>query len=136
MLTRYPRSSLWLKRQQGACSRRQFLGGALRRRRGGTAVGNHRTCRYDEDAERLTLRTTAMGIPAHIRLPLDLGSRFMDATWNGQPVSARIEKGMDSDFIHIDHRLDGGTLTVQLAPHPQKGKGTTPVVSPENKALS
>ena len=30
--------------------------------------------RYDEDAEKLTLRTTAMSIPAHIRLPLDLGT--------------------------------------------------------------
>ena len=38
---------------------------------------------------------------------------------------------MDSDFIHIDHLLDGGTLTAQLAPHPQKGKGTTPAISPE-----
>ena len=85
--------------------------------------------RYDENAERLTLRTTAMGIPAHIRLPLDLGARFRSAAWDGQPVEARIEKGMDSDFIHIDHRLDGGTLTVQLAPHPQKGKGTTPEIS-------
>ena len=86
---------------------------------------------YDEDAETLTLRTTAMGIPAHIRLPLDLGARFRSAAWNGKPVKARIEKGMDSDFIHMDHCLDGGTLTVRLAPHPQKGKGGTTYVTPE-----
>jgi hypothetical protein len=86
--------------------------------------------RYDEDAEKLTLRTTAMNIPAHIRLPLDLGARFRSAAWDGRPIAARVEGGMDSDFLHLDHRLDGGTLTVQLAPHPQKGQGTTPEISP------
>jgi hypothetical protein len=71
-----------------------------------------------------------MNIPAHIRLPLDLGARFRSAAWDGRPIEARLEKGMDSDFLRIDHRLDGGTLIVQLAPHPQKGKGTTPEISP------
>lgn len=87
--------------------------------------------RYDEDVEMLTLRATAAGIPAHIRLPLDLGARFKSAAWNGKPLKARIEHGLDSDFIHVDHRLDGGTLVIRLAPHPQKGKGTTPEVKPE-----
>jgi hypothetical protein len=86
--------------------------------------------RYDEDAERLTLRTNALGIPAHIRLPLDLGARFRSATWNGKPVHARIEPGIDSDFVHTSHKLDGGTLVVQLAPHPQKGHGSTTEIRP------
>ncbi len=86
--------------------------------------------RYDEDKEMLTLRTSNLGIPAHIRLPLDLGARFRSAAWNGKPVKARMEKGMDTDFVHVDHRLDGGTLTVKLAPHPQKGKGGTPMIDP------
>lgn len=86
--------------------------------------------RYDEPAETLTLRTSAVGIPAHIRLPLDLGDRFNNATWGGRPVKTRIEKGMDSDFILVDHVLDGSEFKVKLTPHPQQGKGTV-AVNPE-----
>jgi len=86
------------------------------------------TVRYDENTEKLTLRTTSAGIPGHIRLPLDLSSRFKSAVWDGKPVKVRFEKGMDSDFVHVNHQLDGGTLTVQLAPHPQKGKSTPEII--------
>lgn len=93
------------------------------------------TLRYDEDAEILTMRTNPLGIQAHIRLPLDLGSRFKRALWNGNPVEARVEQGIDSDFVHVDHRLDGGELRIELAPHPQKNQGTTPAVVPERSTL-
>ena len=86
--------------------------------------------RYDEDTEILRLKTNNVGIVAHIRLPLDLGSRFKRASWNGEDLQSRLEKGMDSDFIHVDHVLDGGELKVELSPHPQKGKGGTPCVDP------
>ena len=90
----------------------------------------HLKVRYDEDTERLSLKTNQAGITAHIRLPLDLGARFLRATWNGKPVKARVEKGLDSDFIYVDHKLDGGELLIRLKPHPQKGKGTTPEINP------
>ncbi len=47
-----------------------------------------------------------------------------------QAALDRLEKGMDSDFLHVDHLLDGGQLRIELAPHPQKGKGTTPLIDP------
>lgn len=87
--------------------------------------------RYDEEAERLTLRTSKVGIPAHIRLPLDLGARFKCADWEGTPVDASVENGMDGDFVHVDHVLDGGMLTLSLLPHPGKGKGGTREVRPK-----
>lgn len=87
--------------------------------------------RYDEAAEILTLRTSAIAIPAHIRLPLDLGSRFKRAFWGDQPITGSIEHGMDSDFLHVEHRLDGETLRIELNSHPQKGHGTTPQIHPE-----
>jgi len=89
------------------------------------------TVRYDEEAETLTLQTNAVGVPAHIRLPLDLASRFKGAAWDGEPVDVRVEQGMDCAFLHVDHALDGGALEVQLDPHPQKGQGTTPAVLPK-----
>lgn len=85
--------------------------------------------RYDEGAERVTVHTNAVGVPAHFRLPLDVASRFTSASWDGLPLDVRVEQGMDSAFIYADHVLDGGTLQIQLAPHPGKGKGTTPTVS-------
>lgn len=88
--------------------------------------------RYDEESEQLRLRTGALGMLAHIRLPLDLGSRFRQATWNGQPAPASVTQGLDSAFIHVEHVLDGGELLVQLDPHPQKGKGSTPSIKPKN----
>ncbi|HEY3418751.1 MAG TPA: hypothetical protein VGM23_17895, partial [Armatimonadota bacterium] len=84
--------------------------------------------RYDENAEQITVHTNAVGIPAHFRLPLDVAARFNSAAWNGTPLEARIEQGMDSAFIYTDHLLDGGTLRIQLAPHPGKEKGSTPSV--------
>ena len=87
--------------------------------------------RYDEDPELLTVKTNAVGIPAHFRLPLDLASRFRNATWNGLQIEARIEQGMDSAFLYVDHVLDGGTLLVHLDPHPGKGTGTTPSIYPQ-----
>jgi len=86
--------------------------------------------RYDETTERLTVKTNAVGITAHFRLPLDQPARFKSATWNGQVIETRMEQGMDSAFIHVDHLLDGGALVIQLDPHPGKGKGTTPTVHP------
>lgn len=86
--------------------------------------------RYDEDQEVLTLQTNNVGVMAHIRVPLDLAARFRGASWSGQDIETRLEKGMDSHFIHVDHVLDGGQLKVELDPHPQKGKGTTPVIDP------
>jgi len=86
--------------------------------------------RYDEDTEQVTVKTNAVGIPAHFRLPLDVAARFRSASWNGKPLDARVEQGMDSAFIYADHVLDGGTLLIQLDPHPGKGKGTTPSVHP------
>ena len=88
------------------------------------------TVRYDEDDERITVKTNAVGVPAHFRLPLDLGARFKSAAWNGQPVAAKVEEGLECAFIRVDHALDGGVLTVQLDPHPWKGKGTTHSVKP------
>lgn len=86
--------------------------------------------RYDENDERITVKTNAVGLPAHFRLPLDLGARFKSAAWNGQPVQAAVEQGLDCASIRVDHALDGGALTVQLEPHPWKGKGTTPALKP------
>jgi hypothetical protein len=85
--------------------------------------------RYDESTEQICVKTNAVGVPAHIRLPLDRASRFKCAMWGDQPVEARIEQGMDSAFICVDHVLDGCELTIRLYPHPQKNKGTTPFVS-------
>ena len=79
--------------------------------------------RYDENTEQITVRTNAVGILAHFRLPLDVAARFNNAAWNGNPLEVRIDQGMDSAFIHVDHVLDGGALCIQLAPHPGKGKG-------------
>lgn len=87
--------------------------------------------RYDEDDEILTLKTNNLGIMGHIRLPLDFGNRYRSATWGGKPVEIRMEKGMDSDFICLSHQIDGDELQIKLVPHPQKGKGTTPVINPE-----
>ena len=84
--------------------------------------------RYDEGNEQLTIKTNAVGILAHFRLPLDVTARFKDASWSGKYLKVRIEQGMDSAFIYLDHVLDGGTLNVQLDPHPGKGKGSTPTV--------
>ena len=84
--------------------------------------------RYDEAAEQITVKTNAVGIPAHFRLPLDVAARFKGASWNGTPLDARVEQGMDSAFIHTSHVLDGGALLIQLDPHPGKGKGSTPTV--------
>lgn len=84
--------------------------------------------RYDEDTEQMTVKTNAVGIPAHFRLPLDVAARFRSASWNGKPLDARVEQGMDSAFIYADHVLDGGALVIQLDPHSGKGKGTTPTV--------
>ncbi len=89
--------------------------------------------RYDETAERLTVKTNAVGVPGHFRLPLDLGARFTSAAWNGAPVAARVEEGIECAFIRVEHVLDGGTLTVQLAPHVWKGKGTTPSLKPHEE---
>jgi hypothetical protein len=87
--------------------------------------------RYDENAEQIAIKTNAVGIPAHFRLPLDVAARLKGASWNGQSVETRVEQGMDSAFIYADHVLDGGTLVVQLDRHPEKGKGTTPIVHPQ-----
>ncbi|MCG2739258.1 MAG: hypothetical protein L6300_03340, partial [Syntrophaceae bacterium] len=87
--------------------------------------------RYDEDTEVLVLRTNKIGLPAHIRLPLDYMGRFKKATWAGQPIKVRVEQGLDSAFVFVDHKLDGGELKILLAPHPQKGKGT-PQIDPRD----
>jgi hypothetical protein len=87
---------------------------------------------YDEDAEELRLKTNKLNITGHIRLPIDLGSRFHSAMWGDCPVKVQIIKGMDSDFIYLDHKLDGEELKIKLNPHPDKGKGTTPHIIPKN----
>ncbi|HEY3416437.1 MAG TPA: hypothetical protein VGM23_06090 [Armatimonadota bacterium] len=86
------------------------------------------TLRYSEDDEIVRLRTNALDIPGHLRLPLDLATRLREARWAGEPVAYRTMESMGQDFVLIDHVLDGGELTLHLAPHPQKGKGTTPEV--------
>ncbi|HEY3332490.1 MAG TPA: hypothetical protein VGK19_20845 [Capsulimonadaceae bacterium] len=91
--------------------------------------------RYDESSEMVHAKTNPVGIPAHFRIPLDLASRFKRATWNGEPLAARIEQGMDTAFVYASHVLDGGELLIHLDPHPGKGRGTTPSV-PMREACS
>jgi hypothetical protein len=84
--------------------------------------------RYDESSEQVIVKTNSAGIAAHFRIPLDVASRFKQATWIGKKVNARVEQGIDSAFVYVDHILDGGELVVHLDAHPQKGRGTTPMV--------
>ena len=64
--------------------------------------------------------------PAWIGIDTPLG--YLNDSWN---IAVRLlEKGMDSHFIYLDHLLDGGELKVELNPHPQKTKGTTPLIDP------
>ncbi|MFZ2656009.1 MAG: hypothetical protein WAX69_13850 [Victivallales bacterium] len=86
------------------------------------------TIRYSESDEVLRVRTNALGATAHFRLPVDLASRVQRVCWDGREVAYRLKRLMDHDFVCIEHALDGGALTVHLQPHPQKGKGTTPLV--------
>ncbi len=86
--------------------------------------------------KRIRVAANALDIPAHFRLPLDLAARFRGAEWNGVPIEVHLEHGFDSDFICLEHRLDGGELLLRLAPHPDKGRGTTQVVYPDNLATT
>jgi hypothetical protein len=97
-----------------------------------TLPGNRRldlVIRYSEADEVLRVRTNAMGVPAHFRLPVDLPARVREVRWAGEPVPYTLDRLMDQDFVRVDHVLDGGELTVHMDPHPQRGKGTTPMVA-------
>ena len=93
------------------------------------------TVRYSESDEILRVRTNAVGALAHFRLPVDLGARVQEVRWAGTPLAWQPEIRLGQDFIRADHVLDGGELTVHLAPHPQLGKGTTPVMAPDGSFL-
>ena len=84
--------------------------------------------RYSEADEIIHVRTNAVGINAHFRLPIDLASRIASVCWAGGEIPHRIERKMDRDFVCLTQVLDGGELTIHLHPHPQKGLGTTPFV--------
>lgn len=84
------------------------------------------TIRYSESDETVRVTTNPVGVTAHFRLPIDLGSRVERVSWNGREVPYRMERKMEQDFVVVDHLLDGGELTLHLRDHPQKGKGTTP----------
>jgi hypothetical protein len=88
------------------------------------------TLRYSESDEILRVRTNALGARGHFRLPVDLAERVREVRWAGAPLAFRKETLMGQDFVRVDHPLDGGELTVHLDPHPQKGKGTTPIIEP------
>jgi hypothetical protein len=86
------------------------------------------TVRYSESDEIVRARTNALDAVGHFRLPVDLAPRVREVRWAGAPLAYRLETQMGQAFVYADHRLDGGELTVHLDPHPQKGRGTTPMV--------
>jgi hypothetical protein len=89
------------------------------------------TIRYSESNEVIRVKTNALNIPGHFRLPVDLASRVTKACWAGKEIPHRMDRIMDQAFVKVDHLLDGGELTVHLNPHPQKGMGTTPLIHPD-----
>jgi hypothetical protein len=83
-----------------------------------------------ESDEILRVSTNALQVPGHFRLPVDLSSRVVSAAWAGKEIPFRIERVMDRVFVRVDHVLDRGELAVHLRPHPQKGRGTSPLIHP------
>ena len=83
---------------------------------------------YDETDEKIRVQTNKLDSRGRFRIPIDLAERVSQARWNNDPVDFSISRSMDRPFVMIEHALDGGELTIALAAHPQKGKGTTPFI--------
>jgi hypothetical protein len=96
-----------------------------------TLPGNrflHFSIAYSEAEEKIRIQTNRLEAQGRFRIPIDYAGRVERAVWNGQPVAFSIVRLMGQSFVTLEHSLDGGELTLELAPHPQKGKGTTPFV--------
>ncbi len=85
------------------------------------------TLRYSESDEKLRIRTNSLEATGYFRIPIDLSSRVKRVTWGGKDIDYKTEKLMDREFISVKHKLDGKQLVMHMNPHPQKGKGTTPI---------
>jgi hypothetical protein len=83
---------------------------------------------YNESEETITVSVNKLDVRGCFRIPVDFAERVRTADWGGAPVEFSITESMGHRFISLEHLLDGRELTIRLAPHPQKGKGTTPFV--------
>ncbi|MFA6294662.1 MAG: hypothetical protein WC637_22915 [Victivallales bacterium] len=83
---------------------------------------------YNESEEKIKVKTNKLDAKGIFRIPIDYAGRVQNADWGGVPVQFTIVKLMGQSFITLEHVLDGKELVIGLAPHPQKGKGTTPFI--------
>jgi hypothetical protein len=92
---------------------------------------------YNESEEKIRVQTNRLDVPGRFRIPIDLAQRVQSARWNDERVEFLTICLMGQPFVVLEHVLDGGELTLQLSPHPQKDKGTTPMIeiSPTGEVL-
>ncbi|MFZ2655566.1 MAG: hypothetical protein WAX69_11610 [Victivallales bacterium] len=83
---------------------------------------------YSEADEKIRVQTNKLDSQGLFRIPIDYAGRVMNAKWGNAPVEFEITRSMGQSFVTLEHALDGGELLLGLAPHPQKGKGTTPLI--------
>ncbi len=83
---------------------------------------------YNESEEKIRIKTNKLEAKGIFRIPVDCPERVSNVLWGDMPVKFSMVKSMDNSFISLEHDLDGQGLTIELEPHPQKGKGTTPFI--------
>lgn len=85
------------------------------------------TLKYSEKTEKITIKTNSPGAEGYFRIPVDFSQRVKKVIWGNREINYRIEKHNDRDFIFFRHKLDGKIVQIYMNPHPDKGKGTTPL---------
>lgn len=83
---------------------------------------------YNETSETIKVNVNKLDVRGCFRIPIDDAGRVRRVHWGNAPAEFSITESMGQNFISLEHALDGKELTIGLAPHPQKGKGTTPFV--------